>query len=334
VLIPAQRKLCPQCQQEKPLDQFYVHKDTGEATSWCKACCRYHAKRHREQRKANGVCVRCHQPARPGKMTCAEHIYATIHAEARAHEAIIAKDALTRVCEVCRQTLPTNQFPTRHYPSLGTAIFINGPCKKCRIAARNKATRALRLRHKITGLCTRCETPAVEGKTLCEYHAAQWKKAWAARDVAAEDARKSIYRKKALDSQFWKAQEYKNQRNARRKRERQEKYSAAILDNMRRRVNKAIRDKYAGFVRKGGRTTELIGCSIVDLMTHLEKQFMRGMSWENYGYRGWHIDHIRPCAKFDLTDPEQQKACFHFTNLRPLWAADNHAKHAKAELLL
>jgi hypothetical protein len=47
------------------------------------------------------------------------------------------------------------------------------------------------------------------------------------------------------------------------------------------------------------------------------------MSWDNYGIAGWHIDHIKPCCTFDLTDLEQQKQCFHYTNLRPLWAKDN-----------
>ncbi len=42
-----------------------------------------------------------------------------------------------------------------------------------------------------------------------------------------------------------------------------------------------------------------------------------------------HVDHIRPCASFDLTRASQQRACFHFTNLQPLWAADNRRKGAK-----
>ena len=67
----------------------------------------------------------------------------------------------------------------------------------------------------------------------------------------------------------------------------------------------------------------LLGCSKPDLIAHLAAQFQPGMSWSNYGRGGWEVDHIRPCASFDLTDPEQQRACFHFTNLRPLWRADN-----------
>ena len=80
---------------------------------------------------------------------------------------------------------------------------------------------------------------------------------------------------------------------------------------------------------KSKSTLILIGCSLSELKKHLEKQFTDGMSWDNHGLFSWHIDHIRPCASFDLTDPEQQKQCFHHTNLQPLWAEDNLSKGAK-----
>jgi hypothetical protein len=72
----------------------------------------------------------------------------------------------------------------------------------------------------------------------------------------------------------------------------------------------------------------LIGCSKSGLVARIEAQFIPGMSWENYGRGGWEIDHIKPCASFDLTDPAQQAACFHFTNLRPRWASDNRTRRA------
>ncbi len=50
------------------------------------------------------------------------------------------------------------------------------------------------------------------------------------------------------------------------------------------------------------------------------------MTWENHGRHGWHIDHIIPCAAFDLTDPEQQKKCFHYTNYQPLYTLENLKK--------
>jgi hypothetical protein len=59
----------------------------------------------------------------------------------------------------------------------------------------------------------------------------------------------------------------------------------------------------------------------------MESLFLEGMSWDNYGK--WHIDHIRPCSSFDLSDTEQQKICFNYKNLQPLWAEDNLRKGAK-----
>ena len=70
----------------------------------------------------------------------------------------------------------------------------------------------------------------------------------------------------------------------------------------------------------------LTGCaSWNELKIYLESKFSNGMTWENMGE--WHIDHIKPCYSFDLTDEKQQMECFHFTNLQPLWAKDNLSKN-------
>lgn len=88
--------------------------------------------------------------------------------------------------------------------------------------------------------------------------------------------------------------------------------------------------------RKAEKSMELIGCTCEQLKAHLESLFTRGMTWENYGMHRlngdpkWNIDHIRPCSSFDLSDPEQQRRCFHYTNLQPLWAIDNSRKGAKS----
>ena len=73
----------------------------------------------------------------------------------------------------------------------------------------------------------------------------------------------------------------------------------------------------------------VVGYALDELKKHLEKQFANNMTWENYGRNGWHIDHIRPCASFDLSEPAQQRECFHYSNLQPLWAKDNLAKGKK-----
>lgn len=91
---------------------------------------------------------------------------------------------------------------------------------------------------------------------------------------------------------------------------------------LRDRLRKALRGQY-----KTGSAVRDLGCSIPELRAHLESQFTDGMSWERRSEI--HIDHIRPLASFDLTDRAQFLEACHYTNLRPLWAADNIAKKDK-----
>ncbi len=78
---------------------------------------------------------------------------------------------------------------------------------------------------------------------------------------------------------------------------------------------------------KTNSSLNLIGCSDQYLISYLEAKFQPGMSWDNYGFYGWHVDHIIPCAAFDLTQPTEQAKCFHYTNLQPLWATENLQKN-------
>ncbi len=73
----------------------------------------------------------------------------------------------------------------------------------------------------------------------------------------------------------------------------------------------------------------LLGCSIPNYKIYLERQFEKGMTWKNHGK--WHIDHIRPCASFDLTRESEQLKCFNYKNTQPLWAIDNLIKNDKYE---
>ena len=79
---------------------------------------------------------------------------------------------------------------------------------------------------------------------------------------------------------------------------------------------------------KSKSTESLLGCDFNTLKQYLEERFEEGMNWNNHTNKGWHIDHIIPSAFFDLTNPDQQKLCFHYTNLRPLWYKENLAKNS------
>ena len=87
-----------------------------------------------------------------------------------------------------------------------------------------------------------------------------------------------------------------------------------------------IRGALKGTINKTASAVSLLGCSIPEYRTYLEARFKLGMNWNNWGPNGWTIDHIRPCASFDLTDESNQRKCFHYTNTRPLWAIENIQK--------
>lgn len=97
-----------------------------------------------------------------------------------------------------------------------------------------------------------------------------------------------------------------------------------VANTCRARLGTAIRQAGA---KKSASTFSLIGCSIEFLKDWIQRKFKRGMRWNNHG--DWHIDHIVPCAAFDLRTKEGQQTCFHYSNLRPLWAEDNLSKGDK-----
>ena len=97
-----------------------------------------------------------------------------------------------------------------------------------------------------------------------------------------------------------------------------------IKHTLKNRLRKSLKTKN---IKKCYKTNDLIGCSISYLKKYLEDQFDENMNWDNHGE--WHIDHHIPIASFNLLKEEEQKKCFHYTNLKPLWAKDNLSKGKK-----
>jgi len=100
-----------------------------------------------------------------------------------------------------------------------------------------------------------------------------------------------------------------------------------LIKNMRSRVRRVLVRNKKVIHKKIAPTMKLLGCSKEEFKKHIESKFTKGMSWSKIHLI--HIDHIKPCASFDLSDPKQQKMCFHYTNLQPLWAVDNLKKGAR-----
>ena len=96
--------------------------------------------------------------------------------------------------------------------------------------------------------------------------------------------------------------------------------------NLRTRLYMALKGN-----AKAGSAVRDLGCSMEAFRLYLESHFQPGMTWENWGIKGWHIDHIKPLSSFDLTDRAQFLIACHYTNLQPLWAKDNLSKSDKVD---
>jgi hypothetical protein len=100
------------------------------------------------------------------------------------------------------------------------------------------------------------------------------------------------------------------------------------------RLKNSISERIRAMIKKKGSqkintAVDYLGCNQKEFLKYIESKFQNGMTFDNYGKFGWHIDHIIPCSAFDLTKEEEQKKCFHYTNLQPLWWRDNIIKSNK-----
>ncbi len=90
----------------------------------------------------------------------------------------------------------------------------------------------------------------------------------------------------------------------------------------------------SGYTPRAKKTTEIFGCDYKTFKQHIESLFKPGMTWEKFRSGLVHLDHIKPCCLFNLENTDEQKACFHYTNIQPLWAIENIEKRLKDIALL
>lgn len=125
----------------------------------------------------------------------------------------------------------------------------------------------------------------------------------------------------------------RERRNLLLKEKRKDPKFRAII-NARKRISTHIKRTLNGTFLKRFSTIKEWGCSVDFLIKYLESKFLPGMTWENYGHKGWHIDHIRPLSSIDWDNEKERAEVLHYTNLQPLWAEDNLRKNAKWPLIL
>jgi len=195
-----------------------------------------------------------------------------------------------KVCKACHTEKQMNEFPS----CLGHPEWIMSICKDCKRMKDNEYSRRRNER----------DREKVNARNA----------AWASENREQDLERKRKYNREHKDECLeWH----------REKRRTDVKFR--LTGVLRCRLRMALKG-----LTKSASTMEMLGCSTEELKRHLELRWRDGMTWENYGGKyGWQIDHIIPCASFDLTREEEQRKCFHFSNLQPLWAVDNRAKGTK-----
>lgn len=167
-------------------------------------------------------------------------------------------------------------------------------------------------------MCLKCVTNTKDHRQKLKKN--HWSKTgrYSPPKLSPEQKKESDDRNRKWEKNYQKVyyQRYKKQIHERRKQNMT--LNTRISSNVRSRLYQCLKRKSS---------FKLLGCSLEELKKHLESQFTEGMSWDNYGRDGWHIDHIKPLASFDLTKNDDiSKAC-HYTNLQPLWAEDNLRKN-------
>lgn len=250
----------------------------------------------------------------------------------------VGADMSTKKCTKCGEEKELGEF----YKRTGCVDGVVGACKSC---VKLRTSEYHKLHPEIArkaSLKHRKEHPFTEDQRLHvkeyqkkyrEEHAEERKREKAERyrnncdDVKEKSAKYRKERPETRRAYYAKNKEILNKYNSAYTKERYHKdIEYKLRCNLHSRLGTAVRRQASNKNRK---TLELIGCNITELRGYLASKFSAGMTWEKFMLGEIHVDHIIPCVAFDLTDPEQQKKCFHFTNLQPLWATDNLKKGAK-----
>ena len=208
----------------------------------------------------------------------------------------------TATCSWCRLELPRSMFGPDKTRLNGLKVY----CKKCKALE----SRRYRLRN-----------PEA---------AARSSKNWAAKNRDKVEAKRRRWQERNPGRQAELARRWRGNNS-----DRYAENAARYTSRPDVRLHRAIRERIRSMIKgKTKRTFDLLPYTVEELMAHLERQFLKGMSWDNYGE--WHIDHIVPLSSFRIESedcPDVQIA-WGLSNLRPLWGSDNLKKSANRIYLI
>ena len=220
----------------------------------------------------------------------------------------------TKDCNKCNKTLKREEFNRRNTTEDGLC----NTCRKCYNSSRKSKNIIVSdlSKNKICNTCNNLKALTDFGTCAKskDNHFHRCKQCCKPRQWTKE--KQKISEKKYCANNKEKLQE--------KWKKRAENLQFRIKQRLAARIKSALKEVS---LRKKHRTYEYIGCSYDFLKEWIGFQFQEEMSWENIGL--WHIDHVTPCASFDLTNPEDLLTCFNWQNLRPCWAEENMMKGSK-----
>ena len=217
--------------------------------------------------------------------------------------------------EYTKQYYQKNKAHYKKEPTMKTLI-----CEDCDCKFQHKRRNVRR--------CESCRIKAHKnGTRRCQYDARELLKA--NRTKACDDCGKEFHCK---SRKKMRCPECDKTFRRTRGRVAMKKYEDKMKDDPEYNLARRMRDHLyfalkAQHAPKYYHTKDTWGCTLLELIEHLEKQFKLGMSWSNFGSE-WSVDHIKPCAAFDFSKPEQVLQCENYTNLQPLWRQENLAKNS------
>lgn len=209
-------------------------------------------------------------------------------------------DGLNSRCRPCDALLRRERKDKPKKERIKTEhVGINGIiCKKCNVCKETKSLESFyknkQLSDGLSRMCITCEKANRDRDHQSEYNKGY-------KQVPENKARRQEKKKQRKEND----PEYKLEENIR------SRQRHAIIKGKKLAPNK-----------------ELWGESITFIRSHIQDQFHSDMTWDNYGEL-WELDHILPCAAFDMNDLEEQKICFNWQNLQPLIRKDNNRKKDK-----
>jgi len=234
----------------------------------------------------------------------------------------------TKICTKCKKEKSFDKFPKCNQHSDGKSSW----CKICKCKAYKKYS----LKNKDKIALTK-KIYNLKNRLKIKLYQMKYKKINKDKIKMSNQKYNKIHKEKRKKYNrnylFEHKEERKRYVNNYQKNKRKTNLNFRMKKNLQSRISIGIKHN-----TKSLSTMFLIGCEIDYLLFHLQSQFTEGMNWNNYGtgrngkgMKEWHIDHIRPCASFDLSKPKKQCKCFNYTNLQPLWAKDNLTKSMKTE---